>query len=331
MPGAQQLRKTLDGLNRLCHNGVNSITALGGNRHLSWPIYPSKTKMAVACSHMHSFQTVFLTLETLREDASVVDIEFVDLLVDGSRRCKKEKIRAVRDLIIDTSTPSGGAPVYRPRNTAARQWQNIELVDTVSTKEKYREYKEQKGAFLDALRGYSQDHTTLPLSFRLKIELYPSMDLFAILQIFQELIHDESVESVEFPEFLYNMEKSEIAERLVSQLDPVTLAWRGKPLELFVSFADDHTMIASQPQQHDQRRRSAKVFFGVLQSIEEESESSFEAPSQRPVTPFKEFLKECVAELERLLFTRSHVLRCSGSKELSVLSSINSSLSTIDF
>lgn len=277
------------------------------------------------CSGSNSFASVKQALFQIKEDGTTLKLRIHDLILCDD----DDKLFAVEDYLIQSTTEMmvvpEGESLHQPKIT---DWKSIEFVDCVSSREQYLDYMVKRKRFVKTLSRYyrmwNRTSLGLPLSFRVKQELHASMDIFSIIQVFQEIVHDPTVQEVEFPDFLKDplfADSSNAAAAFASMVDKSTLRWSGPTVTLCISYRDDGVEPSHpRPEQEDQQMLQWQPPCRRLMRKDQ-----FVRGSARYNSATVALLKECTINLEKL--TLMHSFRgggCRTGSSLSILSSTNS-------
>lgn len=265
------LDKGLAPLDKLAHRareGVGKSLAplddiVTGSRHSSHRSNQSEKSLPVEengivfCSSLYHVDSVVKSTDIIRENKNIVDIKFEDLIM-GS---ESDKLFAVEELLVEVVEE-------KPR----RPWASIQFIDGIMSHDGYEDYKEKKKSFCKILTKY--DHMingkahsiNLPIRFWLNVEIHPPMDVITIIQLIQEVAHDETVVGIKFSESLKILLQSTSKRELVAMIDNSALTWRGACCDVAVAFGRPSERASADP--------SKEIIKDFANSLEEASMST---------------------------------------------------------
>jgi hypothetical protein len=281
----------------------------------------------IFCSYSDNTNELHKELKQIRENRNISKLQVENLLLSPD----KEQIFAMEDFIMQTTTAMPVVPEEETlHQTVDRDWTEINFVDDISSRGRYLEYAAEKTRLMKSLKRYhrmiKQSRLDLPLTFRVRVQLRPTMDIFAIIQLFQEITRDPMVKEVEFPHCVQKVitaEPDKATNVFASFIDESTLQWSGPAMALHISYKDDTFQSAHREQE----------FMRVSSNRETLRKNQLGRGRSKYNSSSAAFLKECTAKLEKMILMQFRP--CGQQQEsigsLSVLSSTNSCCANIDF
>ena len=307
---------------------IKNSTRLNRKWHQGSSVFKPKNATTLICCDITSVAGIQKTLDCLREDRNALKLHVEGLLLSKD----DQKIFAMEEFLIQTSTEMMVIPEDKElKQAAVKPWKSITFLDDVSSRGRYVDYASEKKRFVKTLNEYcdidKRSRVCLPLRFRVRVQLHPPMDVFSIIQLFQEIVRDPTVQEVEFPAFLQESlfaGPDEAAKAFSSFIDDSTLRWLGPSIALHISYNDNSVEKTPPTQQEDKKELSCTHLGRKDQFVRGRSKYNSATVA---------LLKECATNLEKMTMKQYHrSCRGNGSiNSLSVLSSTNSRMASIGF
>ncbi|CAB9505683.1 expressed unknown protein [Seminavis robusta] len=197
-------------------------------------------KMDIFCSDLYSDEFVLEEIKKAKKTPLITKLTIEDLIMRDNDKLMRAAINLVST---STMTPKDDEfdefedDEHLPSGPYERIWEHLTFCDCIGTAEDYQFYNERKREFQDNIRKVLKKKgvVKMPIKFTAKVEI-AMLDMNEMIDLLQEIEHDKSIISVQFPHECKGIKK--LPAKLVNKFDEESLRWKedAEPVEIHIKY-----------------------------------------------------------------------------------------------